>query len=424
MTALPVRIVAIGDELLEGRTSDTNSTRIQRALFPHAVEVKDIAVVPDLEKVIATALDRTEPGDVVFICGGLGSTRDDLTRESIAAWAGVQLQFQEDLAAELDERRRRHGYKRSVEGDKQALVPVGMMPVINPVGSAPGLVGTLKQRRLAVLPGVPSEVEGLLPGVLAALEELGALPPARETRLWRTAQMGELAVARLTEPIRERFPLLHWSWWIVEWGVDVRVGCDQGQEDDLRMAADEVDGALGNLCYSNEMVDLPHVVQELMVSRGLKLAVAESCTGGLLGTAITSQDGSSAYHLGGILSYANEVKTSLLDVDPRDLEECGAVSRPVAERMAQGVRTRLGADYSLSVTGIAGPAGGTEEKPVGTTWIALAGPEGVHAGRFRFGARRAMNRQLAVSAALDILRRALQGHELFDPERLTWGQEG
>ena len=421
MNAVTVRIIAVGDELLEGRTSDTNSTRIERALGPRAAAVRDITVVHDDETAIADALDRTEPGDVVFVCGGLGSTNDDLTREAVAAWAGVPLLFREDVAAAIAERYQRRGIPRHVESDKQALVPAGCEPLENPVGTAPGLVGELNRRRLALLPGVPDELQGLLPAVLDALERLGAMPPAREVRLWRTAQMAEMPVARQTEPVRARFANLDWSWWLVEWGVDVRIAGDRDQKPALAAAAHELDRILGDTVYAHDMVGLPQVIMDLMLDRGESLAVAESCTGGLLGAAITSVGGSSVYYRGGVLSYADEVKTDLLLVSPTDLELHGAVSRPVAEQMASGARERLDTDYALAVTGIAGPGGGTEEKPVGTTWIALAGPGGVSAGRYRFTGDRERNRRLAVAAALDTLRRELTGHPAFAHDDLTWG---
>jgi nicotinamide-nucleotide amidase len=417
-----VRIVAVGDELLEGRTSDTNSTRIQRALGSHAVTVREIGVVHDRLEDIAAALDRSEPGDIVFLCGGLGSTPDDLTREAVARWGGVDLEWREDVAAELAAEYARRGITRSLEGDKQPLVPAGCRPVTNPLGTAPGLVGEVRGRRLAVLPGVPAELQAMLPGTLAALQRGGALPAARPTRLWRLAQMAELAVVRLAEPVRLRYPDLHWSWWLVEWGVDLRLGADAAGAGLLAAAAAELDERLGDLVYARELVDLPRVVQDLMVAGGATLAVAESCTGGLLGAAITAQDGSSKYFRGGVLSYANDAKRDLLGVDADALATHGAVSRLVAEQMARGARERLGADHALAVTGVAGPGGGTADKPVGTTWIALAGPGGVAAGRYRFRADRERNRRLATQAALDMLRRSLTGLPVVDAGRLTWAE--
>ncbi len=422
MPTTTVRIIAVGDELLEGRTSDTNSTRIQRALAGHAIAVADIQVVADRLDAVGRALGRTEAGEVVFLCGGLGSTRDDLTREALAAWSGVPLQFREDVAAALARRRQERGLPLHVAGDKQALVPAGLEPIANPVGSAPGLVGTLHGRQLVVLPGVPDELQALLPAAIARLEALGGLPAASALRLWRTAQIAELAVARLCEPVCARFAELQWSWWLVEWGVDVRARGTAGQEAMLAAAAEQLDRILGDAVYAHGMVDLTRVVQELLQQRGQTLAVAESCTGGRLGAVITAQPGSSAHFRGGVISYADQAKQDLLWVDAALLAEHGAVSGEVAAQMARGARVRLGADYAAAITGVAGPDGGTVDKPVGTTWIAVAGPEGVQAARYRFSGDRERNRQWAAAAALDAVRRLVLGLPVFPAERLTWLQ--
>lgn len=417
-----VRIIAVGDELLEGRTSDTNSTRIQRALGDYAAVFRDISVVHDTLDDIAVALSRTEPGDIVFVCGGLGSTGDDLTREAVAAWAGVELEWRDDVAEQLQERYRQRGIRHHLRDDKQPYIPAGCHAVDNPVGSAPGIRGSLNGRHLCVLPGPPSELSGMLPLMVEALDAQGLLPPPRQTRLWRTAQQAEYPLAKLTEPVQADHPDLHWSWWVVPWGVDVRVGAAPGQEDQLEEASCRLDEIMGDVVYAREMIDLPRVVQDLMLARGESLAVAESCTGGLLGSSITAQDGSSGYFKGGVLSYANEVKQGQLGVDEADLVAHGAVSEPVARQMALGAQQRLEATWALSITGIAGPGGGTEEKPVGTTWIALAGPDTVWAVRYRFTTGRERNRSLAVACALDLLRRALTDRPVQALDRFTWAR--
>jgi nicotinamide-nucleotide amidase len=243
-------------------------------------------------------------------------------------------------------------------------------------------------------------------------------------RLWRVAQLAEMPVARLCEPVRERHPDLAWSWWLVDWGVDVQISGDGPDPHALDDAAGELDAILGERVYAREMVSLPRVVLDLLLARGRTLAVAESCTGGLLSASITGEAGSSAAFLGGLLTYANAAKRDLAGVSDDLLERHGAVSREVAEALARGARSRLGADHALAVTGIAGPGGGSTAKPVGTTWIAVAGPDGVATGCYRFTADRARNRALAVNAALDALRRSLTGLPVFAPERVSWAVEG
>ncbi len=419
-----MRIIAVGDELLEGRTSDTNSGRIQRALGRHAVQTADIQVVPDTLAAICRALDHTEEGDLVWLTGGLGSTPDDLTRDAVAQWAGVPLQEDPQLRQALEERWRKRGIQRRRSGvERQSQVPAGLTPVTNPVGSAPGLVGDLAGRTFLLLPGVPTELEGFLPLMVSWLEEKGRLPSARPTLAWRTAQIAELSLVEQLEPVRERFPHLLWSYWLTEWGVDVRLAdAPEVEGDELEVAGAMVDQLLGHLVYSRRHVPLPEVIQDTMITRGLTLSVAESCTAGLLGARLTDAAGSSGFFRGGVLVYADEVKHDLLQVSWDDLRNHGAVSEAVVCALATGCRRLVGTDFALAVSGISGPGGGSEEKPVGTTWIAVAGPGGVHAGRYHFPANRFHNRRLTVAAAMDTLRRALQFGDDAPPwyEGDTW----
>jgi len=408
-----VKIIAIGDELLEGRTVDSNSQRIQRALGGHGVQVSLIQVVPDTEPEVIAALDRTAPGDVVFISGGLGSTPDDMTRDVVARWAGVSLQVNSQVKRELEERWRRRGIKTRPGVEKQCQVPAGMTAVANPVGSAPGLVGELRERQVVMLPGVPAELTGLLPLVVASLAAAAVLPLVRPNLVWRTAQIAELALVRRCDAVRQKYPVLRWSWWLTDWGVDIRLsdrpGGDQssGEDGDLQRAGRELDGELGPLVYARSDASLPAVVQEIMLREGTTLSVAESCTAGLLGGALTETAGSSGYFRGGILAYADAVKHNLLGVPQDTLREHGAVSEQTVRLMAAGCRQSVGTDYALAVSGISGPGGGSPDKPVGTTWIAIATPNAVHAGRYRFPADRYRNRLLTVAAAVDTLRRVL-----------------
>ncbi len=414
-----VRMIAVGDELLEGRTADTNSGRIQRALGQHAVQVAGIQVVPDTEEGLHTALQRTVAGDIVFMTGGLGSTPDDLTRDMVASWAGVDLLQDDEVRQQLELRWARLGRKAGVGVQRQCQVPVGLTALTNPVGSAPGLVGRLKDRILVMLPGVPDELMGLLPLVVQWLGEQGHLPAARQTLLWRTGQIAELSLVRKLDDIRQAHPQVQWSWWLTEWGVDLRLASEPGNVEaraQLALAEEPVSATLGHLVFSRHMQSLPEVVQRMMIDRGLTLSVAESCTAGMIGARLTDLAGSSAFFKGGILAYSNGIKQKLLGVHSDILAEHGAVSRPVVQAMAEGAKQRLGTDYALAVSGISGPDGGSEDKPVGTTWVAVAGPEKTFTQVYRFPGNRHRNRMLTVASVVDSLRRSLA----FGPEQSPW----
>jgi nicotinamide-nucleotide amidase len=420
--------IAVGDELLIGRTVDTNSGVVQRALAAHGVEVRRVTVVRDDRAAIVAALAEVPVDGLVFLSGGLGSTPDDITKNAVAAWAGVPLVEDAAIAADLKRRARERTVIFGEELARQALVPSGMRPLPNPAGTAPGLVGRLEERDLVVLPGVPGELRALLPEVMAWLVAAGMLPRERPSLLLRTAQVAELDIVELCRPVLAAHPDLRWSWWLARWGVDVGVTLPSGRVDVevLDKVRRDLRRRLGLAVFADRLQDLNEVVQERMLACGGTLGVAESCTGGLLGGRLTDLPGSSAFFRGGVVAYANEIKRDLLGVPQELLEEHGAVSRPVAEAMATGCRARLACDWALAVTGIAGPDGGTAEKPLGTTWIGVAGPTGTWGRRYHFPGTRARIRVLAVSAALDTLRRLLEVPEAPSPwlPTDTWGREG
>ncbi len=400
------RLISVGDELLIGRTVDTNASATQRRLLAYGVRVRGVAVVPDRAEAIAAALDAAADARLVILTGGLGPTPDDLTVASVAAWAGSPLEDDAGVEAALRRWAEGRGVPFGPHLAGQARRPVGFRSLINPAGTAPALVGEARGRVCVLLPGPPSEIAALWPAVETELAARGLLAAAPSTVIRRTCTLPEPEVARRTAPLRDRWPHALWSWWLTRWGVDVQVAAADaaGLDPELGPALDAV---LGDRVYARDMAELNDVTVAALRERGATLAVAESCTGGMIGAAITDVSGSSAVFLGGLLTYADAAKGDLLDVPADVLAAHGAVSSPVAAAMAAGARRRLGADYALSVTGIAGPDGGSDDKPVGTTWIGLAAPGGVWTGVHRFRSFRERNRQLAVSHALDALRRHL-----------------
>ncbi len=423
---LNVWLIAVGDELVQGRTLDTNSQEILRALHGWSVTIRSVTQVPDAMDAIASTLAVTTAGSLVFLCGGLGSTPDDLTREAVATWAGVALVSVAELQAALAERCRRHGIPAGDWIIRQSQVPAGMAPLANRVGSAPGLVGTLRDRTLVLLPGVPSELRGLLPDVMSWLQQSGLLPPARHILLYRTAQLAETTVVQQCAAVRQAHADLHWSWWLARHGVDLQVivPAHQATPDYLTRLDAELRSCLEPWTYATQDQELSAVVQELMIRQGKTLSVAESCTAGLLGARLTEHAGSSAYFRGGVQVYADEVKRDVLGVSAEVLATDGAVSRGAAIAMAERCRERFRTDLAVAITGIAGPAGGSEAKPVGTTWIAVACPGVTWVRRYQFPGSRQRNRHLAVAAALDTVRRLLVDGDTVVPwhPRDSWGR--
>ena len=421
MSSLQVELITIGDELLLGFTIDTNAAHISRTLAASGVEVVRRATVGDeAEKIAAAvreALDRT---GAVITTGGLGPTSDDLTKPAIARMFGREMKLDEAMAAKIEERwRARFPTSRFPATNRmQAEIPVGARILTNRHGTAPGIwLEDERGRWVAMLPGVPREMRGML-----AEELLPAIKSRTEGQenvvlsgTLRTTGIAESAIADLLGPNflgqpgsgLSSLPLAYLPGVA---GVDLRVtvkGLPRPQAESLiREAIVKLKTRVSAYAYGEDDADLAAVVLERCRVSNLKLAVAESCTGGLLGERLTNIPGSSEVFLGGVIAYHNDLKRNLLGVRAEDIDRHGAVSEEVAVQMAAGVREKLGADVGVSVTGIAGPGGGTPEKPVGLVWIAVNASE-VKARRFHVGGDRAEIRQRAAQAALEMVRRAL-----------------
>ena len=422
MTSLQVELITIGDELLLGFTIDTNAAHIARTLAASGVEiVRRTTIGDEAEKIaqsVREALDRT---GAVITTGGLGPTSDDLTKPAIARIFGREMKLDEAFATKLEERwRARFPNSRFPTTNRsQAEIPEGARILTNRHGTAPGIwLEDDKGRWVAMMPGVPREMRGmlaeeLLPAIKARAK--GGDESVVLSGTLRTTGIAESAIAELLGPSflgasdtdLGSLPLAYLPGVA---GVDLRVtakGFPRARAEKLiEEAILKLKRRVSAYAYGEDDADLAAVVLEKCRVLRYKLAVAESCTGGMLGERLTNIPGSSDVFLGGVIAYHNDVKLNLLGVRTEDLEQFGAVSEQVALQMASGVREKLGADVGVSVTGIAGPGGGTAEKPVGLIWVAVHASE-VKARRFHVGGDRAEIRQRAAQAALEMVRRAL-----------------
>lgn len=410
---MQAEVINTGSELLLGLVTNTHLGYLAGELAPCGITIARQSCVPDgppIREALDAALDRA---DLVFTTGGLGPTTDDITREAAAELLGLPLEADEKILSAIRERFARRGLPMAERIARQAMVPVGAEVLPNPHGTAPGLyfppavLGTRRARHLFLLPGPPRELRPMMTDhVLPKLH--GALPPSslRERRIYRLTGIGESQVEeRIGKDIEER--------------GDVEVGyCARPSEVDFRLIAppallDEIEpavrSALGEWIYS-EGDPLEAAVIRLLREKHLTLAAAESCTGGSLAGRLTDVPGASEVFLAGYVTYANEAKENTLGVPADLLAAHGAVSEPVAAAMAEGARRVSGAKFALSTTGIAGPGGGTESKPVGTVFIGLASeghPTVVR--RCFFPLDRTTFKHMTTSAALDLLRRQILG---------------
>lgn len=409
---MEVEIITIGDEIITGHTIDSNAAFIASRLMDIGLAVKFKTSVGDsmegMEEAFRLALKRTQ---IVITTGGLGPTDDDLTKRAIVKVFKRNLVFHEDVLEDIKQRYARRGVEMPAINQNQALLPQGARFFPNKHGSAVGICIAEEGRIFISLPGVPSEMRQIITDeVLPYLKALKTGKPLKVIKL-RTFGAIESHLAELIAPNLKLEPGVRLAYLPSPRGVDLRV---IAQADDEAQAVDKaqnltryLESTCGKYIYGRDDDTLEGAVGQLLLDNDKTLAVAESCTAGELGMTITAVPGASQYFLGGILAYANEAKTELLEVSESLLAEHGAVSEQCAMAMATGCRKRLHADYALAITGIAGPDGGTPEKPVGLVWVGLASPHGAYARSFRFGTNREYNRSRAVFAALDLLRREI-----------------
>ena len=413
-----IELVTIGNEVLSGRTFDTNFVFLARALEEASLIVTCHTTVGDSVEAIGEALKLAlSRADAVIMTGGLGPTPDDLTRKAVATALNRPLQLDEATLAHIRERGKRAARRLPASVETMALVPRGAVLFQNPVGAAPGILIDYRKKPVFLLPGPPPELEALARDFVVPWlrEHAGTIV---ETFTLRTFGMFESQIHERLGALPDHWPGASLAYLPSWFGVDLRVTATGTNAAYVRENAERAYGGLmkkvSGVVYAEGTTGMEEVVSEALVGRSWRIAAAESCTGGLLAKRLTDVPGSSRYLERGFVTYSNDAKQQLLGVSAQDLAAHGAVSEPVAGQMARGARKQAQVDVGVSITGIAGPDGGSAQKPVGTVFIAVSSALGDAVRLHRFMGTRATVRERAVQTALDMLRRHLAGLPL-DP---------
>ncbi len=405
-------IIAVGSEMLTPFRLDTNSLFLTEELNRLGVAVIRKSIVGDDRALLREAfLEALERADLVIATGGLGPTEDDLTREALSDALGRRLVPNEQVLGHIRERFARMGRVMAPNNERQALVPEGAQVLPNALGTAPGLWIEAGGRAIVLLPGPPGELRHIFTEHVRPLLEQRTSARRMTHRLVRVAGMPESDLDHRIAAIYKTCADVETTILATPEGIEIHLTL---WSEDAAAAARRVDElaariaeALGESVFSINGETLDEVVARELTLAGATIAVAESCTGGLVSSRLTNVPGSSIFFRGGVVSYSNEMKTAWVGVPASLIERYGAVSAEVAIAMAEGARRSTGAALGLSITGIAGPGGGSVEKPVGTVHIALASGQGTRERPFRFGGERDRVRRLASQSALEMLRRHL-----------------
>jgi len=405
-------IISIGNEVLSGQTPDTNAAYLAERLLSVGIAVVSCYTVgDDVERIERALRLANEDAEIVLVTGGLGPTKDDVTREGLAAYLGVELRLDEQLLEKISRYFASRGRTMAATNKRQAYLPAGAKPLCNNLGTAPGILVENRGRLIAAMPGVPAEMrwmfeEFVLPKLAERAE--GQAVVVKKLRCFGT---GESDIAQMLGPLMERGrnPQINStaSQGIITLHIIAvatgDVEADRLAEADVKLLHDK----LGSLVFGCGDESLAEVVGQKLAQMAKTVSLAESCTGGLIAKMLTDIPGASRYFTHGWVVYSNRAKTSELGVDAGLIAEHGAVSEAVALAMAEGARERAGTDYAVGVTGVAGPTGGTEQKPVGLVYIAVSAAGGCEAKRFIFPCDRESVRYRTAHTALNMLRLAL-----------------
>jgi nicotinamide-nucleotide amidase len=416
---MKAHLLTIGDELLIGQTANTNAAWLGDRLSRLGLQVERTVTVGDTRATMREELDRaTRRAELVLLTGGLGPTHDDVTREVLADYFEAPLRTDDELMARIRRYYERRGRQMPRSAPQLAQVPDGFETLENPVGAAVGLWYAFERDGheclVAALPGIPAEMKGIFDG--AVEPRLEARPDVR-TVAHRTLVTSGIGESSLQERLGDLSDLLDDDRLALAYlpstsGVRLRLSAADDDEAAAAQALDRLEARLreraGDHVIGTGDTTLEEVLGDRLRAAGRTIASAESATGGLIGHRLTEISGSSDYYEGSVVAYANRVKQSVLGVDADVIAEYGAVSEPVALEMARGVRAALDVDVGIATTGIAGPTGGTDEKPVGTVWLGYADADHTRAVRRQFVEDRSLNKELFATAALDLARRELE----------------
>ena len=408
-------VITIGDEILVGQIVDTNAAYISQSLGNIGITVRERVSVGDTADEIRRALDRElSLSEIVVMTGGLGPTKDDVTKRTLAAYFGCGMVRHQPTYDMVREMLLRRGIEFSELNRRQADVPECCTVLPNRNGTAPGMWFERDGKVVVSLAGVPFEMKALMDEQVVPLLKEKFRLRSNVHRTMITFGIAESILSERIEAWENSLPeWLHLAYLPSPSGIKLRLSAYEKDAEPARRRIDdcfsELEKIIPEYVVGYDDCTLVDSVARLLTEKHATLAAAESCTGGRIAAQIVEKDGASRFFLCGVVSYSNASKVNVLGVDAMDIERYGAVSRQVAEQMAEGVRRISGADYAVSTTGIAGPTGGCEDKPVGTVWIAVATPSGVTARRMCYGRLRKQNIERASASALDMLRRILSG---------------
>jgi nicotinamide-nucleotide amidase len=418
---MQTEIINIGDELLIGQVINTNASWISEQMNLAGFPVHRVTIIPDESRHILDALKESgQRSELVLLTGGLGPTKDDITKDTLCKYFRTKLIFDPVTFQTIEKFFKARGVTVTVVNRRQAEIPENCIPIPNANGTAPGMwfekevQGAEKKHVFVSMPGVPFEMKAMLINEVIPRLKQYFQPVTVLHHTLLTQGIGESFLSEILEDWETRLPEnLHLAYLPQPGIVRLRLTGQDKEEPRLQKQMDEEIAGLrlliSDYVFGEGDTTLEAVVGKLLKETGTTLATAESCTGGYIAHLVTGVPGSSAYYKGSIIAYSNEIKIKELGVSEKVLLENGAVSEEVVKEMALNIRVRYEADYSIAVSGIAGPDGGTKEKPVGLTWIAIAGPSGIHAGKYLFGDNRERNIRRAALQALNLLRKYILG---------------